>query len=136
VERFIEAATRADKRRIREHLVREKNAWRDDERRLMIKLSGEFHLILAEIAGNAVMLSLLRELVSRSSLIIALYQSAGAAPCPPDEHEELCAALEHSSPSAVKLMQQHLKHVRAELNLVEPAESGTDIRSLLRSDGI
>jgi DNA-binding GntR family transcriptional regulator len=133
VEQFIDTATGADKRRIREHMVREKRAWRGNDRRLMIKLSGEFHLILGEIAGNTVMLSLLRELVSRSSLIIALYQARGASPCPPNEHEQLCTALEQGSPSAVRLMQQHLEHVRVELNLVERTESDTDIRSLLRS---
>jgi DNA-binding GntR family transcriptional regulator len=135
VEQFIDTATGADKRRIREHMVREKRAWRGNDRRLMIKLSGEFHLILAETAGNTVMLGLLRELVSRSSLIIALYQARGASPCPPNEHEQLCIALEQGNPSAVGMMQQHLEHVRAELNLVERSDNDTGIQAMLRGDG-
>jgi DNA-binding GntR family transcriptional regulator len=78
------------------------------------------------------MLSLLRELVSRSSLIIALYQARATSPCPPNEHEQLCTALEQGTPRAVRLMQQHLEQVRAELNLVEHAESDTDFQWLLR----
>jgi DNA-binding GntR family transcriptional regulator len=132
VEKFIHTATRTDKRRIREHVAREKTAWRNNERRHLIKLSGEFHLIVGEIAGNAVMLSLLRELVSRSSLIIAVYQASDTSPCPPDEHEELCAALEQGSASAIRLMEQHLRHVRAELNLVEQTEQQSEIELLLK----
>jgi DNA-binding GntR family transcriptional regulator len=105
VQQFMDTATGADKRRIREHMAREKRAWRGSDRRLMIKLSGEFHLILGEIAGNTVMLSLLRELVSRSSLIIALYQARATSPCPPNEHEQLCTALEQGSPRAVSRKQ-------------------------------
>ncbi|MDB6084986.1 MAG: transcriptional regulator, GntR family [Gammaproteobacteria bacterium] len=132
VQQFMDTATSADKRRIREHTAREQRAWRGSDRRLTIKLSGEFHLLLGEIVGNTVMLSLLRELVSRSSLIIALYQARATAPCPPNEHEQLCTALEQGTPRAVRLMQQHLEQVRAELNLVEHAESDTDFQWLLR----
>ena len=131
VGKLLDAATRAERRRISEHLLREKTAWDDRNRRLIIKLSGEFHLCLAEIAGNAVMLNMLRELVSQSSLIIAVYQSPGAIPCPPDEHEQLCEALESSDRAAVKLIQQHLKHVLAGLHLVAPGEQGVDLRSVL-----
>jgi len=44
-----------------------------------------FTLIIAEIAGNQILVDMLRDLVSRSSLIIAVYQAPGARCCPPDE---------------------------------------------------
>lgn len=131
IAKFIERATRADLRRIRDHLAQEKLAWKDNNHRAMLKLSGDFHLVIAEIAGNATMLSLLRELVSRSSLIIAVYQKPGAKPCPPDEHQSLCTALERGDPIAIKLMQQHLQHVLDDLNLVEHDEAGVDLKSVL-----
>lgn len=131
VARFLKVATRADQRRIREHLAREKQAWRDNDRRTMLKLSGDFHLIIAEIAGNATMTRLLRELVSRSSLIIAVFERPGAAPCPPDEHQGLCAALERGDEAAIELMQAHLRHVLEDLNLVEPREVGIDLKAVL-----
>jgi DNA-binding GntR family transcriptional regulator len=129
--RLLESATRADRRRIREHLAREKAAWQAKNRRAMIRLSGEFHLLLAEAAGNQVLVGYLRELVSQSSLIIAMYQSPGATPCPPSDHEQICAALEAADRCAVKLVQQHLRHVLDELNLAQTSDHDIDLRSVL-----
>lgn len=131
VARFLQHATRADLRRIREHLAREKQAWRDQDRRAQLTLSGEFHLVIAELAGNPTLARLLRELVSRSSLIIAVFQRPGATPCPPDEHQALCSALERGDPAAVDLMLAHLRHVLDDLNLVEHGHHGIDLKAVL-----
>lgn len=128
---FIENATKADNKRLQEHLAQEKTAWRNNDRRAMLKLSGEFHLVIAEIVGNSILLELLRDLVSRSSLIIAVYRKPGVASCPPDEHQELVTALETRSPKAVELMTRHLDHVLADLQLDSPAEAMVDLRSVL-----
>jgi DNA-binding GntR family transcriptional regulator len=130
VETFIKSATRKDIKRLQEHLGREEQAWRDGDRRAIIKLSGEFHLLLAEAAGNGILLALLRDLVSRSSLIIAVYQSPGAPPCPPDAHRELTATLERRERHAVKLMIQHLDHVCDDLMLEERRDSGVDLKTV------
>ncbi|MBV8698420.1 MAG: GntR family transcriptional regulator, partial [Bradyrhizobium sp.] len=45
------------------------------ERSESIRLSGQFHIRLAEIAGNSVLTRYLEELVARTSLIIGLYGS-------------------------------------------------------------
>src|SRR5882762_2450240 len=50
VETFIKAATRKDVKRLQDHLAREDEAWRNNDRRAILKLSGEFHLALAEAA--------------------------------------------------------------------------------------
>ncbi|MDH4458799.1 MAG: GntR family transcriptional regulator [Nevskia sp.] len=131
VTRFLERASHADLRAIRQHLAREKQAWRRRDRRAMLKLSGEFHLIIAERAGNPTLARLLRELVSRSSLIIAVFQRKGATPCPPDAHEALCSALTYGDRAAIELMQDHLRHVLDNLNLVEPGDPGIDLKAAL-----
>ena len=130
VDTFIKTATRKDVKRLQEHLVREEDAWRDNDRRAVLKLSGEFHLLLAEAVDNRILLDLLRDLVSRSSLIIAVYQTPGAAPCPPDAHRELTATLERRERGAVKLMTQHLDHVFADLMLAERSDGGVDLKSV------
>jgi DNA-binding GntR family transcriptional regulator len=130
VNTFIESATRADCKRIHDHLTREKTAWREQNKRAMLKLSGDFHLLIAESASNSILLGLLRELVSRSSLIIAVYRSPGTPPCPPDEHEELVAALEKRDRSAAELMNRHLDHVLADLRLQDSKEGSIDLRSV------
>ncbi len=81
---FLDHATKADIKRLRDHVEREHAAWKVADRRAALKLSGEFHLLVAEIAGNRILLDLLRDLVSRSSLIIAVYQTPSAPSCPPE----------------------------------------------------
>lgn len=58
-----------------------------------IRLSGEFHLQLAAYGGNPILAGFLRELVSRSSLIIAVYETPGGPDCAFDEHEKIIDAL-------------------------------------------
>jgi DNA-binding GntR family transcriptional regulator len=127
---FIESATRADIKHVQEHLAREKLAWRANDRRAILKLSGEFHLLIAEAAGNSILLELLRDLISRSSLIIAVYRSPGTPLCPPDEHQELVTALERRDRGAVDLMLHHLDHLLADLRLEEPKAGSIDLRSV------
>jgi DNA-binding GntR family transcriptional regulator len=130
VESFLKVATRKDIKRLQDHVVREEDAFRDNERRAMLKLSGEFHLLLAGTVDNSILLELLRDLISRSSLIIAVYQTPGAAPCPPDAHRELTATLERRERSAIRLMTQHLDHVLADLMLEDRGETRADLRSV------
>jgi DNA-binding GntR family transcriptional regulator len=73
---------------------------------------------------------MLRDLVSRSSLIIALYQAPAAPCCPPDEHRELALALERRDCGAADVMVQHLDRVLADLRLAEPAGKSVDLRSV------
>jgi DNA-binding GntR family transcriptional regulator len=129
-ETFIKSATRKDLKRLQEHVAREEEAWRSNDRRAALKLSGEFHLLLAAAADNSILVELLRDLISRSSLIIAVYQIPGSSPCPPDAHRELTAAFERRERGAVKLMTQHLDHVFADLTLEERNEGGVDLKSV------
>jgi len=131
VQIFLDSATKTDIKRIRDHVEREHAAWKTADRRATLKLSGEFHLLVAEIAGNRILLDLLRDLVSRSSLIIAVYQTPSAPSCPPDEHQELVAALERRLPRAVTLMLEHLDHVLTDLRLEEPTAPHVDLHSVL-----
>ncbi|MCH9827150.1 MAG: GntR family transcriptional regulator [Gammaproteobacteria bacterium] len=131
VAKFVQVATDADIQRVSAMLEAEQDAWKRRDRRAMIRLSGEFHLLLAEIAGNHTLLELLRELVSRSSLIVAVYQAPGASSCPPDEHSSLYQALLARSANASGLMLEHLDHVLGELQLEEPETPGVDLYSVL-----
>jgi DNA-binding GntR family transcriptional regulator len=130
VETYIESANRKATKRLQDHVAREEDAWRGNDRRAMLKLSGEFHLVLAEAAGNGILLEVLRDLVSRSSLIIAVYQSPGASPCPPDAHRQLTAMLERRERAAIKLMIQHLNHVFGDLVLEDRNGGGIDLKTL------
>lgn len=83
-----------------------------------VKLSGDFHRQLAKIAGNTILCGFLNELISRTSLIIALYESPGAVPCSHGEHLEIANALmRRDARKAVQYMEHHLQHVEAQIEL-------------------
>jgi DNA-binding GntR family transcriptional regulator len=130
VETVIKSATRKDIKRLQEHVAREQDAWRANDRRAILKLSGEFHILLAETADNSILLEVLRDLISRSSLIIAVYQPPGAALCPPHAHRELTATLERRERAAIKLMVRHLDRVFADLMLEERNGAGVDLKTV------
>lgn len=112
---------------LRTIVVRERAAHDARDRRKWIRLSGQFHICLAEMAGNDVLTAFLTELVSRTSLIIALYESQGAAACSLDEHLAIIDALEAGDPGhALTLMNQHLVGCEKKLDL-EPMATRPDL---------
>ncbi len=105
-----------------------------EDRRESIRLSGQFHIRLAEIAGNSVLTKFLEDLVARTSLIIALYGSKRQETCLESEHEALIGALSECDPDrAAEMMDHHLRHIEEGLDMREPIEEPTDIRKILGS---
>lgn len=87
-------------------------------RRAEIHASGDFHLLLARIAGNAILARFMEELVARSSLVIALYGRSGASSCGHGEHANILAALEQrDGERAGQLLLAHIDHIEADLDL-------------------
>ena len=87
-------------------------------RRAEIKASGDFHLMLAKVAGNAILQKFMDELVARSSLVIALYGGSGISSCGHSEHTDILAALEQrDAAKASTLMLHHIDHIEADLDL-------------------
>ena len=121
VREFLRQLTPAKLKALREHLAQEKAALerRDHARRM--ELLGDFHVRMAELAGNAVLAQILRDLVSRSSLITLMYQRDGFAAHSQEEHVELVKALAAKDERrAVQLMEQHLLHVEQSLAFDRP----------------
>jgi len=111
-------ATAQDLARLRKHLKEEDKARHADDRRKVIRLSGEFHLLLAELGGNQVINKIMMELCPLTCLIIALYDGPKITACPEDEHSQIVDAIENKDPAtAIKLMKRHLSHIEDELNL-------------------
>lgn len=89
-------------------------------RRAEIKASGDFHLLLARVAGNAILEKFMQELVARSSLVIALYGRTGVSSCGHDDHTEILDALERGDvDTATASMLHHIGHIEADLDLRE-----------------
>lgn len=114
----IRHITPASLERIRAALEAEEGARRSGDRAAWIRLGGEFHLLLAELAGNTVLQRFMAELVSRSSLIIAVYENPGVAMCGNHEHDDLLALIEKRDvEGATALIGHHLDEIEARLNL-------------------
>lgn len=94
-------------------------------RRAEIKASGDFHLTLAAISGNAIMQRFMEELVARSSLVIALYGQSTVSSCGHSEHGDIIEAIERNElDRACDLMLHHIAHIEADLDLRERKSLG------------
>ncbi|MVW75600.1 GntR family transcriptional regulator [Pseudomonas xionganensis] len=103
---------------LRQMIKEERDCFARGDRGMGIRLSGEFHLKLAEAAGNFTLLGFLRSLISQTSLIIALYESSSRSHCSDAEHDEVVDAIEaRDAKVAVELMMRHMDSVDAKLNL-------------------
>lgn len=109
-------ATTPHIRQLRELISREQDCIERDQRGPAIRLSGEFHLQLAAIAGNAPLAQFLNSLVPLTSLFIAQYEAHACTYCAWQEHMAIVDAIEQRDvPSAVKLMTRHLDHLASKL---------------------
>lgn len=125
VREFVAKAKPADFRRLEKHLASERKALTSGNPQSRSRLLGDFHIALAEVAGNQVLCDILAELIARSSLITMLYQSDRNAICSADEHKEFIrVAREGDAEQAVKLMLDHLNHVEGALQFEKPAQPG------------
>ena len=125
------AATVADIRHLREHLLRETAARESNDRRAMIRLTGEFHQIVARIAGNRFLARTMLELEALTSLVIVLYDAPNMPACPPHEHSALVDAIEaRGAERAAELMVEHLRHVEDSLDFRRGGEAEVDFADI------
>jgi DNA-binding GntR family transcriptional regulator len=128
----ISAAEHADRpalKELRANLVAQAEAETRGDRAQAIRLSGEFHIRLAETAGNSVLTKLLEGLVARTSLIIGLYGSQNGDSCAEVEHAALADALAaRDGALAANLLEDHLRHIERALNIREVVDRQVDIQ--------
>ncbi|MCC2613003.1 GntR family transcriptional regulator [Neorhizobium petrolearium] len=117
----IERITPADIEQFRRQLEEEERYMNERgpaARRAEIKALGDFHLMLASVAGNLILQKFMDELVARSSLVIALYGRSGVSSCGHAEHSAILDALEKGDGrGATQLMVHHIDHIEADLDL-------------------
>ncbi|BBP00947.1 GntR family transcriptional regulator [Sulfuriferula nivalis] len=127
----IARANKTQIARLRKMAKDEHAAYESGDRATWISMSGEFHIALAELAGNSILQRFLAELVSRCSLIIALYEAPGSVACSHDEHDRLIDVIASGDiPLSLKMMEQHLLAIEAKLNLNDE-EDKIDLAEIL-----
>ena len=132
LQRLIETLTTERMLKLRQHIALEQDARRREDKRSIIRLSGEFHTLLAELAGNSALARQMRELSSLTCLIIFIYDAPTATSCRADEHGEIVEAITHRDlAKAQTLMLEHLDHIQGSLKL-EPATEEADLEAIFR----
>lgn len=132
VGRVADDVGKVDIARLRAHLRREDAARGRADRLDLVRLTGEFHTILAEIAGNAMLAATLVEYETITCLAILAHARGGDSACPPDEHAAIVDAIERREPRrAATLMRRHLEHVLADLDLARAARAPEPLEAAL-----
>lgn len=118
-------ATAADLKALRAQLRAEHEAMHRFDQPAWARLASSFHLKIGELGRNPILHRYLVEMVSRCSLIVALYEPPGNACCEHDEHEAIVKCIERGdADGAVRLMEEHLqvleRNVRLQTEAREP----------------
>lgn len=110
------------------HERAEHDALHAGDRALSIRLSGEFHILLASFTSSPFVMRELQELVSRTSMLVAFFEPAASSECAFDEHEEITRALRSGDPGrAFKAMHVHLSLIETRLKPRPTAPADTPI---------
>ena len=119
-------ATARDVAELRKQLKQEHDAMNRFDQPAWARLASSFHLGLAALARNPILERYLVEMVSRCSLIVALYEPPGNAACEHEEHERIvdCVA-RGDAEGAVQLMDEHLRALERNVSVQRAAPDRT-----------
>lgn len=105
---------------LRAFTAEEQKAYDRGDRKTGQRLSIQFHKVLSEMAGNAVLDRFLGELISRTPLLVLAHRGTQLAYCGAGEHREIVDALaRRDSVLAVQRMNAHLSNLEGQLRIEE-----------------
>ncbi|MDP2679746.1 MAG: GntR family transcriptional regulator [Rhodoferax sp.] len=138
IECFIDRANASDIATLADCIAAEALARSNGDTRRAIRLSGDFHLHIANAANHQTLGRILRELVSRTSLILMTYSASksqitsdAAGTCGCEAHHALLNAIRlRDARLAASLMCEHLQHLESQLVFDVPEEEVPDLVSL------
>lgn len=125
-------ATKSDIEDLLRHTEEEHRAVREDAYGRALRLSGLFHVKIARIADQQTITEFVESLVSRSSLIIALYWSRASARCDGHSHHALIEAIaKNDQDQAEQIMRSHLVDIHSALRFEPPNSENRNLRDML-----
>lgn len=132
VERAAARWTKEASRRAGEQLRREDEATRRGDRTGAIVVAGEFHVLLASIAGTDVLRGFVEQLVAQSSLISAAYETGARHDCEHEEHRRIVDLVERGEvAAAAALMRRHIDGIEERSGLGAEQEPLQSLREIL-----
>ncbi len=127
-----ERATKEDISRLQRHIDDEHSALAEGDPGRALRLSGLFHIDIARIADQDTICAFVTQLVSRSSLVIALYWQRRNALCESHAHDALLRALAAGDGAlAEDLMKGHLLDLVTSLDLRNAPAAASSLRDAL-----
>lgn len=138
IECFIQNANAEDIATLADCIAAEALARSSGDLRRAIRLSGDFHLHIAHAANHQTLGRILRELVSRTSLILMTYSVSksqitldAVGNCGCAAHHALLDAIRlRDASQAASLMCEHLQHLESQLVFDVPEVEAPDLASL------
>jgi DNA-binding GntR family transcriptional regulator len=133
---FIAQASAEDIAVLSQCIAQEEEARSAGDMRRAIRLSGDFHLHIANAAQHQTLGRILRELVSRTSLILMTYRAdvqpqSEASRCGCQEHRALLDAIRlRDAKEAARLMVEHLAQLESQLQFTQDDADVPDLLSL------
>ncbi|WP_255492516.1 FCD domain-containing protein, partial [Raoultella sp. 18098] len=105
IERIAAGKASSATRQLRALVQRQQQAHARGDRRKAVRLSGEFHVLLAELSGSPQLARMVRELTPLTCLAILAFDAPTDSACPNDEHSQLIDAIERrDTAGACRLM--------------------------------
>ncbi|MDR3370285.1 GntR family transcriptional regulator [Rhodoferax sp.] len=140
ITRFVTKASADDIAVLSQCIAQEEKARQAGDMRRAIRLSGDFHLHIANTAQHQTLGRILRELVSRTSLILMTYGTNvhpqyDASRCGCQEHRALLDAIRlRDAREAARLMGEHLAQLESQLQFSQDDADVPDLLSLFGAE--
>lgn len=116
---------------LRQHLEIEHQEF-EHNRPSVNRISGDFHLLLAELTGNDEMAAIVRPIIRRFCIIQSLYERTSGVLCLTHEHSHLVDLIEAGdADAAADEMMSHCRHIFYSLDLSEQRLSDADIYGVI-----
>jgi DNA-binding GntR family transcriptional regulator len=110
---FVREVTPSRIKQLKDHHIRQKaSAKESKDPAHRIEVQGDFHIQMARLLDNDVLVQMMIELLSRCSLITLMYRKDNAPEHSEDDHEELIKAISaRDEARAAQLMDEHLQRL-------------------------
>ncbi|GAA5232422.1 GntR family transcriptional regulator [Verticiella sediminum] len=118
--------------RLRALVRSEQQAHAAGDRRTAVRLSGRFHVLLAELTGSPLLTRMMRELTPLTCLAILAFEAPIASACKHCDHAALVEAIAHArTGQGRELMIAHLDAIERSLRLDTPQAGAIDLATVL-----
>lgn len=119
--------------RLSQTIQREKQVHSGSDTTEKKRIAGDFHYLLAEFTGNEVLRAVLENILTRLSLVNALYEKSSGCSCGTPHHEAILAQLKDGDFAAARAaMAIHLDDIEAGIAFEQPSKDEDDFLAILK----